>query len=72
MNPQQARPLVAETFPKQYDKVRFHQFGLIDHLQSFLLELGTGFAFVARQMCVSTETKDFYIDLVFYNYLKNA
>ncbi|RFC52853.1 MAG: putative nuclease of restriction endonuclease-like (RecB) superfamily, DUF1016 family [Verrucomicrobia bacterium] len=43
--------------------------GLIDHLQSFLLELGKGFAFVARQMRVSTETKDFYIDLVFYNYL---
>jgi predicted nuclease of restriction endonuclease-like (RecB) superfamily/CheY-like chemotaxis protein len=42
---------------------------LIDHLQSFLLELGRGFAFVARQMRVSTETKDFYIDLVFYNYL---
>ena len=42
---------------------------LIDHLQSFLLELGKGFAFVARQMRVSTETKDFYIDLVFYNYL---
>ncbi len=43
--------------------------GLIDHLQSFLLELGKGFAFVARQMRVSTETKDLYIDLVFYNYL---
>ncbi len=43
--------------------------GLIDHLQSFLLELGKGFAFVARQMRVSTETKDFYIDLVFYNYV---
>ena len=42
---------------------------LIDHLQSFLLELGKGFAFVARQMRVSTETKDFYIDLVFYNYV---
>jgi predicted nuclease of restriction endonuclease-like (RecB) superfamily len=42
---------------------------LIDHLQSFLLELGKGFAFVARQMCMSTETKDFFLDLVFYNYL---
>ena len=42
---------------------------LIDHLQSFLLELGKGFAFVARQQRISTETKDFYIDLVFYNYL---
>jgi predicted nuclease of restriction endonuclease-like (RecB) superfamily len=42
---------------------------LIDHLQSFLLELGKGFAFVARQMRMSTDTKDFYLDLVFYNYL---
>lgn len=42
---------------------------LINKLQGFLLELGKGFAFVARQMRISTETKDFYIDLVFYNYL---
>ena len=42
---------------------------LISKLQGFLLELGKGFAFVARQMRISTETKDFYIDLVFYNYL---
>ncbi len=43
--------------------------GLINHLQTFLLELGKGFAFIGRQVRVSTETKDFYIDLVFYNYL---
>jgi predicted nuclease of restriction endonuclease-like (RecB) superfamily len=43
--------------------------GLIGNLQSFLLELGKGFAFVARQQRISTETKDFYVDLVFYNYL---
>lgn len=42
---------------------------LIDKLQGFLLELGKGFAFVARQQRISTESKDFYIDLVFYNYL---
>jgi predicted nuclease of restriction endonuclease-like (RecB) superfamily len=42
---------------------------LLDNLQEFLLELGRGFAFVARQFRISTETKDFYIDLVFYNYL---
>lgn len=41
---------------------------LIDNLQHFLLELGKGFAFVARQQRLSTETKDFYVDLVFYNY----
>jgi YhcG PDDEXK nuclease domain len=34
-----------------------------------LLELGRGFAFVARQLRISTESKDFYIDMVFYNYL---
>ncbi len=42
---------------------------LLDNLQAFLLELGRGFAFVGRQYRLSTETKDFYIDLVFYNYL---
>lgn len=42
---------------------------LMDKLQGFLLELGKGFAFVARQQRVSTEFQDFYIDLVFYNYL---
>jgi hypothetical protein len=42
---------------------------LIEHLQEFLLELGKGFAFVARQQRISTESKDFYVDLVFYNFL---
>lgn len=42
---------------------------LMDKLQQFLLELGKGFAFVARQQRISTETQDFYVDLVFYNYL---
>jgi predicted nuclease of restriction endonuclease-like (RecB) superfamily len=42
---------------------------LINHLQKFLLELGKGFSFVARQMRISTETSHFYVDLVFYNYL---
>ncbi len=42
---------------------------LIDKLNEFLLELGKGFAFVARQKRISTETKHFYVDLVFYNYL---
>lgn len=42
---------------------------IIGNLQSFLLELGKGFAFVARQQRISTESKDFYLDLVFYNYL---
>jgi predicted nuclease of restriction endonuclease-like (RecB) superfamily len=42
---------------------------LLNNLQAFLLELGRGFAFVGRQYKVSTESKDFYVDLVFYNYL---
>jgi RecB family endonuclease NucS len=42
---------------------------LIDNLQNFMLELGKGFAFVARQKHVRTETADFFIDLVFYNYI---
>ncbi|MET4083518.1 putative nuclease of restriction endonuclease-like (RecB) superfamily [Pedobacter sp. UYP30] len=42
---------------------------IIDHLQHFLLEFGNGFAFVARQQHIITDTSDFYLDLVFYNYL---
>jgi predicted nuclease of restriction endonuclease-like (RecB) superfamily len=42
---------------------------IIGKLQAFMLELGKGFAFVARQQRISTETKDFYVDLVFYNYI---
>ncbi|MFA5779762.1 MAG: PDDEXK nuclease domain-containing protein [Elusimicrobiota bacterium] len=42
---------------------------IIDKLQEFLLELGKGFCFVARQQRISTESQHFYIDLVFYNYI---
>ncbi len=42
---------------------------IIDHIQKFLLEFGKGFAFVARQQHISTDKSDFYIDLVFYNYI---
>ena len=41
---------------------------IIQHLQNFLLELGKGFAFVAQQNLIRTETSDFFINLVFYNY----
>ena len=51
-----------------YLESEFEQ-ALIDKMNDFLLELGKGFAFVARQKRISTETKSFYIDLVFYNYL---
>ncbi|MBE6339513.1 MAG: DUF1016 domain-containing protein [Bacteroidales bacterium] len=43
--------------------------GLITHLQEFMVELGRGFAFVARQQHIFTDVGDFYIDLVFYNYI---
>ena len=42
---------------------------LIDHLQKFLLELGRGFSFVARQKHFNLDGRHFYIDLVFYNYI---
>ena len=42
---------------------------LIDHLQQFLLELGRGFSFVARQKRFTLDGQDFFIDLVFYNYI---
>ena len=42
---------------------------LLEKIQEFLLELGRGFAFVSRQKRIKTQTSDFYIDLVFYNYL---
>ena len=42
---------------------------IIDKLQHFLLELGKGFSFVARQKRMRFEDEDFYIDLVFYNYI---
>ena len=40
---------------------------LIDHLQHFLLELGRGFSFVARQKKFTLDGQNFFIDLVFYN-----
>jgi len=40
---------------------------IIDNLQMFLLELGKGFAFVARQYKISLRNKHYYIDLVFYH-----
>lgn len=53
------------------DVAAFHESDLeraiITHLQRFLLELGTGFAFVARQKHVRIEEQDRYIDLVFYH-----
>jgi predicted nuclease of restriction endonuclease-like (RecB) superfamily len=81
---EKTEPLVAlpEDFIKDPYVLEFlgmpdaHQFreaeleqAIIGKLQAFMLELGKGFAFVARQHRISTETKDFFIDLVFYNYI---
>ena len=41
---------------------------ILDNLGKFLMELGKGYAFVARQQHIQTEKADYYIDLVFYNY----
>ena len=44
---------------------------LLEKIQEFLLELGRSFAFVSRQKRIKTQTSDFYIDLVFYNFKVN-
>lgn len=40
---------------------------ILNHIRDFLMEMGRGFAFVARQQHIATDTQDYYIDLVFYN-----
>ena len=42
---------------------------IMDNLQQFILELGRGFSFVARQKYIRADNDDFFIDLVFYNYI---
>lgn len=55
------------------DSPRLHESDLeqaiMENLQTFLLEMGRGFSFVARQKRVVFEDDEFYVDLVFYNYL---
>lgn len=53
---------------KKYLETDLEQ-GLIDKLHNFLLELGKGFSFVARQKRITVEDDHYYIDLVFYNYI---
>jgi len=45
------------------------EMAIINHLQEFLLEMGRGFSFIARQKRFSLDGRDFYIDLVFYHYI---
>lgn len=63
-------PYILDFLNLPYDSLLENEIeqSLINNLQEFLLELGKGFAFVARQQRVSTEDQDFYIDLVFYNF----
>jgi predicted nuclease of restriction endonuclease-like (RecB) superfamily len=53
--------------PELYEKDL--ETAIISHLQSFLMEMGRGFSFVARQNRISFDGRDFYIDLVFYHYI---
>jgi predicted nuclease of restriction endonuclease-like (RecB) superfamily len=53
---------------KNYHESELEQ-ALIDNLQGFLLELGKGFSFVARQKRITLDGDHYYIDLVFYNYI---
>ncbi len=53
---------------QKYSENQIEQ-AIIDNLQKFLLELGKGFSFVARQQRINTELSHYYIDLVFYNYI---
>lgn len=68
-------PDLASVFDDQYrkgmgfekEKHWKEKHAIIDHLQTFIMELGKGYAFVARQQHIKTDMGDFYIDLVFYN-----
>jgi predicted nuclease of restriction endonuclease-like (RecB) superfamily len=62
-------PYIFELPTQSKNSERSIETAIIDNLQQFLLEFGKGFAFVARQQHIATDTSDFYIDLVFYNYL---
>ena len=63
-------PYVLE-FAGLEDKASYHESDLesaiLTHIRDFLMEMGKGFAFVARQQHIVTETEDYFIDLVFYN-----
>lgn len=64
-------PMVAEFMGFRRDSIYSEsdlEQALIDNLEKFILELGRGFAFVERQQHIVTDTSDYYIDLVFYNF----
>ena len=65
-------PYIAEFLGMQENRA-YHEAELeqriIDNLQDFMMELGKGFTFAGRQKRIHTEKEDYYIDLVFYNYI---
>jgi len=65
-------PVIAEFLGMQQDTKYYEsdlEQAIISNLQKFLMELGKGYAFVARQQHIHTEKEDYFIDLVFYNYI---
>ena len=65
-------PVIAEFLGMQEDTSYLEsdlEQSIISNLQKFLMEMGKGYAFVARQQHIHTEKEDYYIDLVFYNYI---
>ena len=65
-------PVIAEFLGMQENTSLYEsdlEQSIIDNLQKFLMELGKGYAFVARQQHIHTEKEDYFIDLVFYNYI---
>lgn len=65
-------PIVAEFLglPSSLDYTESQlESAILDHIREFIMEMGRGFAFVARQKHIVTDMGDFYIDLVFYNYI---
>lgn len=65
-------PVIAEFLGVPQDKAFVEselEEAIITNIQQFLMELGKGYAFVARQQHIKTDLDDYYIDLVFYNYI---
>ena len=65
-------PVIAEflgySLDSNYSETELES-SIINNLQKFLMELGKGYAFVSRQQHIHTEKEDYFIDLVFYNYI---